>query len=249
MKKICPDVKNSICNWRLFAGILVLFCTALFSAQDQVKQLLTVRFSEVPGWFSAFCFFADHPNTLMVIPIAAPFVFAAEIEEDFRSRYVLFVCARIDRRQYYTGKILGLMFSGGFVVCGAMLLLLFTACLGFDQVTWIQENGEGMLIFYGRFILYLVCGFLNGALWALIGGLAALASHSIYAAYAFPFVLYYVLSIFQERYYGSALFLSPRYWATPFSSLGIGSIGILLLLFSAVAAAFVFVIKKRLERI
>lgn len=248
-KTIYPDIKNSICNWRLLAGSLVLFLTALLSAQEQTEQLLETGFSEIPGWLAAFRFFVDHPNTLLMVPIIAPFVFATDAEEDFKSRFILFACGRAGRRKYCQGKILGLMLSGGFSVWGAMALLLIVSCTGFSQITWLNESGQGIFVYYGQFCFYLLCGFFNGALWAVLGSLAALVSRSTYAAYAFPFVLYYVLTVFQERYYRAAFILSPRYWGTPFSGLGMGNLAILLVLILAVTAVFILVTKKRLEKI
>lgn len=248
-KTVYPDIKNSICNWRLPVGSLVLFITALLSAKEQTGRILETGFSEIPGWLAAFCFFADHPNTLMMVAIVTPFVFGADAEEDFKSRFVLFTCSRAGRRKYYLGKILGLILSGGFTVWGMMVLLLLTSCAGFSQITWLNESGQGMLVFYGQFLFYLLCGFFNGALWALLGSFAALVSRSIYTAYAFPFVFYYVLTVFQERYYRSAFILSPRYWGTPFSGLGAGNLVVLLILILAVSTGLVLVLKNRLEKL
>lgn len=250
MKKITYlDIRYSVCNWRLLAGSLILFLTALLSAQEETRRILETGFSELPGWLAAFRFFADNPNTLMMVPIVAAFAYSADAEEDFKSRFVLFTCSRAGRKKYYLGKIQGLILSGGFTVLVTMILLLIVSRAGFSQITWLKEGGTDVWMFYGQFIFYLLCGFFNGALWTLIGSLAALVSHSIYAAYAFPFVFYYVLTVFQERYYRSVFALSPRYWGTPFSGLGAGNIVVLVLLVLAVTVALILIIRNRLEKI
>src|SRR5699024_12725668 len=50
----------------------------------------------------------------------------------------------------------------------------------------------------------------NGALWALAGSTAAVLTRNHYLGYAVPFILYYVLTVFQERYYDKFYILSPR---------------------------------------
>lgn len=70
-----------------------------------------------------------------------------------------------------------------------------------------------MAVLVGRTAVSFLRLFLNGAFWALIGGTSAVITKNRYMSYAVPFILYYVLTVFQERYYQKAFFLSPRYWA------------------------------------
>ena len=91
-----------------------------------------------------------------------------------------------------------------------------------------------------------ICGFLNGALWALTGSAVSVLTRNHYLGYAGPFVLYYVLTVFQERYYERIYFLSPRQWAYPsYYSPGV-CVVILLILGAAVSLLLVKVIGRRL---
>ena len=53
---------------------------------------------------------------------------------------------------------------------------------------------------------------LSGAFWAAIGGISAVVMKSRYMAYMAPFILYYILSEFQSRYYPELHFLSTKEW-------------------------------------
>ena len=64
---------------------------------------------------------------------------------------------------------------------------------------------------WGRFLLY----FASGALWATVGMLFANLTGSRYMAYASPFVIFYVLIILYERYFGGMYVLYPKEWLSP----------------------------------
>lgn len=246
-KTICLEVKNSICNWRFWIGSLIIVCVAIIATRDQIQQLLTLGQSqEGPGWFVIFQFFANHPSTLMFISLLSPFALGAEAEEELRSRFALFACVRSGRKRYFAGKIFALLFSGGFMICVVMLFFLIIAGVGFHDIIWPGETDQRIQTFYITLFFYFTRGFLNGAFWALIGGLAAIVARNCYMAYAVPFVLYYVLSVFQERYYRSLLYLNPKYWATPLYYGDLPGIGILLILLQTTAIVFGVVMKKRL---
>ena len=67
-----------------------------------------------------------------------------------------------------------------------------------------------------------------------------------YLGYAVPFILYYVLTVFQERYYDKFYILSPRQWAYP-SYFGAGvCVGILILLIAAAALFLAKLTERRL---
>lgn len=77
--------------------------------------------------------------------------------------------------------------------------------------------------------------FLNGALWSLCGSLTAVLTKNKYLSCAVPFILYYVLTVFQERYYRNYFFLSPKQWASP-AYYGNGFCLLALLLISSLLA-------------
>ena len=91
-----------------------------------------------------------------------------------------------------------------------------------------------------------VCGFFNGAFWALAGSVVSVFARNCYLGYAVPFILYYVLTVFQERYFGGLHFLSPKQWAYPSYYRPYVCVVILLLL---TASAFLLLIKLMERRL
>lgn len=249
MKKVVSlEMKNSICNWRFFAACFVIVCVALASTQDQLQQLLEVEQSpEGPGWLLAFLFLIYNSTVLMFIPLVVPFASAATAEEEIKSRFALFACIRSGRKQYFAGKSIALILTGGALVCVAMLILFIFACVRFHHIAWINGNEYNVQMFVGELILYFVRGFLNGAFWTLVGGIAAVATKNHYMAYAMPFVLYYVLFVFQERYYQTLFYLNPKYWATSLVYSSPVCIGILAVLLVLVTILFLIAMRRRMN--
>jgi hypothetical protein len=95
-----------------------------------------------------------------------------------------------------------------------MCLLLLVCTVIFPPLgAALQSIPEGHS--YGTFFLGVFFLFLGGSAWALVGGFAATALRNRYLAYAMPFILYYMLSVFQERYWGAFYVLNPREWVYP----------------------------------
>lgn len=79
------------------------------------------------------------------------------------------------------------------------------------------------------------------------GGTSAVITKNRYMSYAVPFILYYVLTVFQERYYQKAFFLSPRYWAASIYYNDIFCIAILAVGSFLTALIFMCAIERRLR--
>ena len=76
--------------------------------------------------------------------------------------------------------------------------------------------------------------------------LGAVLTRNHYLGYAVPFILYYVLTVFQERYYDKYYILSPRQWAYP-SYFGAGvCVGILIFLIAAAGLLLMKLTERRL---
>ena len=77
--------------------------------------------------------------------------------------------------------------------------------------------------------------------------MAAVLTRNHYLAYAMPFVLYYVLTLFQSRYYPELYFLSPRYWAAPGYYGNLFCITVLSGLCIGCACGLILAVKRRLD--
>ena len=93
--------------------------------------------------------------------------------------------------------------------------------------------------------------FLNGGLWAVLGMTMSTIMESKYIAYASPFIVYYLLVIFYERYFPNTWLLYPQNWLNPeIWPLGIGSAALFLLELTFLCGLVFYVRgKRRLEQL
>ena len=145
------------------------------------------------------------------VPILSTLPFAARYVEEIKSKYARSLLYRSSRAAYLAGKIAGCFASGGLVlVLGILLAYALSALILIPMEAPLSNNTEPTNWFQ---ILFLF--FLSGGLWALVGMTASTWMESRYIAYAAPFVLYYVLIMFYERYFPTFYVLDPRAWLLP----------------------------------
>ena len=212
---IRTEIKNHMCQARFFVGLLVLFAAAVISEHFHVQVLLDNGSStEGPGWFAAYSYYIYGDSFLLFLPVTCALAVSGAPLEELRSRFALSAYIRAGKRRYFTGKILGLGFGGGLlaVLCSVLLLGTGGILAGRVPASGDQVSSGSLLL---TLLAGILCNFLNGALWSIVGSGAALLSGNLYLAYACPFILYYVLTVFQERYYRNLFFLSPRYLSAP----------------------------------
>ena len=126
----------------------------------------------------------------------------------------------------------------------AALAVIVPWCVGIPDLS--GQELQGILPLLPAVLCGFLCGFLNGAFWALAGSAAAVLTRNHYLGYAVPFILYYVLTVFQERYYDKYYILSPRQWAYP-SYFGAGvCVGMLIFLIAAAALLLMKLTERRL---
>ena len=141
---------------------------------------------------------------------------------------------RIGKRNYIWMKSFGVAFTGGAIsvsAAGIALVVFIVICRNIPTLNTLQNISEVISITGIGFIRL----FLNGALWSLCGSLTAVLTKNKYLSCAVPFILYYVLTVFQERYYRNYFFLSPKQWASP-AYYGNGFCLLALLLISSLLA-------------
>ena len=148
--------------------------------------------------------------------------------------YAWFLINRIGKRNYIWMKSFGVAFTGGAIsvsAAGIALVVFIVICRNIPTLNTLQNISEVISITGIGFIRL----FLNGALWSLCGSLTAVLTKNKYLSCAVPFILYYVLTVFQERYYRNYFFLSPKQWASP-AYYGNGFCLLALLLISSLLA-------------
>lgn len=244
---LAAEGKASLANPGFPAGVLLL--TAVFLAAGYpFREYLIESGGSAEGapYLAVFTYCISSERALLFLPLFVPLAASGNAQAELKSRYGLFLAERTGKKGYLAGKISGAALSGGVMTAVSYALtLLFVSlwCAGIPDL-----SGEAAELAAWNLLPDFLCGFLNGALWALVGSAAAVLTRNRYLAYATPFILYYVLTIFQERYYADFYFLSPRQWAFP-SYYGSGfCIAALLILCAAVSALLAKSIERRLFR-
>lgn len=248
IRAVGVEVKSSIRNLQFLCGVVLIVLVAIVSNKEMLQKILEVGYSpEEPGWFVAYLYFSQGANTLLFIPIAVTLAAGERAEEELHSRFSYFYSIRTGKKEYLVGKAMGLGISGGLMICLAMVILLIVSIVGFGRIPASQGAEYPMTGLVGKIIGDFFRLFLDGAFWALVGGVSAVVTKNRYMAYTVPFILYYVMMVFQERYYQRIFFLNPKYWANPSHYGNLGCICILLVLSLLIEGLLILAIKRRLE--
>lgn len=257
MNVLKTEMKRGICSWK-FAGsvflILVMGLTGVgesFSvAESYLKMDGSLAGLKQAGWI-LLQGASQSDLFLMAVSMTASFSYASVFYEEAENRFVLMSLSRTSYKAYIGTKVFVTAFSGGFsVVCAFCLQTTFCIFSAFS-------SGE----FFGEFIAYLGqhmffslvqwagLAALSGTFWAVIGGISAVVMKSRYMAYMTPFILYYILSEFQNRYYPELYLLSPKEWvASKYLSVGV-RYGILITAVCLAGGMYAAVIRRRVAHV
>ncbi|MBD5561037.1 MAG: hypothetical protein HDQ87_11950 [Clostridia bacterium] len=159
---------------------------------------------------------------LLTLPVLAALPFTTAFLDDCASRYVHSFLPRSGLGNYIASKaVVTAISGGGALVLGALtalsmimilLLPLTSAPAAEESADELRIAGQTALVDIMASMLLL---FLSGALWSLVGANLAVLTTSRYAAYAAPFVFFYLLVILAERYFYGAFMLNPKEWISP----------------------------------
>lgn len=145
------------------------------------------------------------------VPVLASLPYSAAWLNDHQSGYIKQYLPRCGRTSYILGKFLSCGISGG--------TLLTISCF------FCLRTGEGDEPEVKLFLI-----FLSGMLWAVVSATLAAAAGSRYVAYGGAFVLFYVLVILYQRYFGTLYCLYPVEWYAPEHIWILGDTGIVLMI-------------------
>ena len=102
MKKVLfAEAKYSVLNIQFLCGSVFMMAVFLIAGTPYVSQIISDGYSiEGIGWISAYVYSVTAESSLLFVPIAAAFAAGSGIEDEMKSRYVLFSCIRVKKRNY-----------------------------------------------------------------------------------------------------------------------------------------------------
>ena len=206
------EFKRGFYSAGFYAGVILMAAAGLIGAVDGMGYLAEVEYIEGELRFSNAVFQAmcSEPFTFM-LPIACTLAMSASYMEDLQSGTLCYILLRTSKKTYRRSKVLNCALSGIMTAAAAILILLVIS------LAKCPLNGAEMEQFRTLGMLYhlyfwervgIVC--LNGAFYAVLGGLAASFADSRYLAYAAPFIFYYVISTLLDAYLEKLWLLNPR---------------------------------------
>ncbi len=244
---LASDLKAGMINFRFWASMILIAITLIVVGYPYYQELVEVGNNVEPSWFSLFryCLFSEY--VLMAITIVVPLAAGGMVEDELRSRFVLFSYYRSGKKEYIRSKYIATFLSGGLVVLFSIMIFL-GICSGLLAGSGVAEEVDISFIMI-TVMQDVFRHFLNGGFWAVVGSLVAVCVRNRYMSFVVPFILYYVLTVFQSRYYREFPILSPRYWATPIFYQSYVCVSVLCVLLILSGYCYKAVIKRRLTNV
>lgn len=244
---LSAEGKSSIFNPGFAAGVLLLTVVFVTAGYSYMEYLLEMGGSvEGAPWIVLFTYCISSDQSLLLLPLFVPLAASGNAQTELKSRFCLFLAERSGKKEYLLGKVSGAAISGGLMTLFSYILTLCIVSIACMNITDVSRNISELPVW--NLIFEFLCGFLNGALWSLAGSAAAVLTKNSYLAYASPFIFYYVMTMFQERYYENLYFLSPKQWAFPSYYGTAFCVFVLLFLDLALSGLLIKSIERRLLR-
>ena len=182
------------------------------------------------------------------LPVLAAIPMSAGYLDDVKSKFARFFIIRVGYTRYLVSIFLACYTLGGAVILIGTLSTYGITTLVFLPLERVVENSPDLGM---QIVQQFSIPFLNGGLWAVVGMTMSTIMESKYIAYAFPFIIYYLLIILYERYFPNAWVLYPKNWLNPeIWPYGMGSATLFLLELTFLCGLVFYVRgKRRLEQL
>lgn len=154
---------------------------------------------------------------LYFIPLMAVLPFSPSLRDDMKSGFYLYMMPRCGRNLYFASKLAGAFLAGAITVLASTLILYAGCSFAFPpSAAEIQDFTMYTEEYLRIGLQYLVLGMLYSGVWSVTGMAAAVLMEDKFVGLGVPFILSYILSAFQRRYYQGLPYLNPQEWAAPF---------------------------------
>ena len=188
---------------------------------------------------------AIHSDALiLVMPILCTLPYSASFMEDFQSRYLRAYLPRTGRRTYLVSKIAATAISGGASIFAGTVVVLLICIALFPPMGLLKDDS---IFTWSVFTLTAFLVSFGALIWSLAGGIAAVALKNRFMAYAVPFIIFYLLTSFQARYFRTAYALSPLEWIKPANLDFLIALACSFIAFAGACIIYYMVMKQRLR--
>lgn len=155
-------------------------------------------------------------SLLFVLPVLSTLPFSSSFIDEWKAGITHLAISRIEKHIYLRSKAIVTALSGGFILSAGILFLLIISMIVFLPVEQQQAadtviGNKPLQSYIELFARYFVCG----ALWAEVGLFFSTLFNHRFLAWLSPFMIYYLLIIFHERYFEWCFVLYPKEWLIP----------------------------------
>ncbi len=248
MHEMKTDLNRSVNSATFLISIIIVIFVVIFGAEwkivfpEHTKQGLKMYYhSEIikHGMSSDIA--------LLIVPIVCTLPYTTVFLDEYTSGYIKSYLMRCDKTEYIKGKVIAPVISGGLCIFIGIIAANFLLSIIYSPVEIYDEMAVSpFLDILGKACIY----FLAGGFWVSVGLLLANITLSKYMAYASPFVIFYVLVIFQERYFREFYILNPKEWLIVEQFWVMGRWGVVVMIILMIATMTVInfrVIEKRIS--
>ena len=250
---ISSDIRRAITGTGFLIGVIGLVLVIAFSSLESIIEAARSTTLLQNGFHGQLVITALSSDWVtLAIPILCTLPFTTAFVDDVKSGFIKQYLHRTDIRQYIKAKLLACGLSGGLVLFCGIIIAYALSALVFTPMEFALGEGEQGQPYFAQLLMASVTLLFSGAFWSLVGFTIAAVTQSRYMAYASPFILYYVLIIFHERYFENIYVLYPKEWLFPSDTWVLGSLGVILLLAeltAVISLVFTITAKRRLANV
>ncbi|MCM1179337.1 MAG: hypothetical protein NC347_03710 [Clostridium sp.] len=189
--------------------VSILFVTGFDSIVAIAKQTEPLQ----SGWTLEFVIKTlQQEGVQFALPVFAVLPFSSAFVDEWKSGMIKNIAGRIEKQEYLCSKATAVACAGGVTLAlgalfffGLSFFLFGRLEMGILEQETVKENLVCCIQLLFRY-------FLNGSLWAEVGLLVSSKLDSRLMAWLSPFMIYYLLIIFYERYFSWVHILYPREW-------------------------------------
>lgn len=248
---VFAEIKRAIKSKGFLISLGGMFIALMVSSVESFVTILQNQSPLAFGYHHQFLLQSLHTDIIIfILPILCALPATTSLIEDINSGMIKFYIPRSGKKAYIKGKLMACVLSGGGAPLLGTLLFYLTVTLVLLPMELALPPGETGPYYLHKLISAFGLVFLNGGLWSLCGMTLASLTMSRYMAYASPFICYYILIIFRERYFSNLIVIDPREWLFPQGSSVLGGFGVLILLLELMgilSMIFISCCQRRIE--